>query len=307
MNLNRRDFILAALAASSASLAGCRLFGGVRRRIAINPSTIREFHLPFLEQVRLAVAAGYDGIEPWLKDLHAARADGTLDEAVRLARDNGLAFVNGIAFGTWSSPNESVRAAGIAETRRDMALLAEIGCPRIAASMLGIQKSGSPVLSAAEIAERYAYVLDLGREYGVRPLLEYWGHSVNLCSPEAALAVLRLLNAADGAVLPDVYHTWRGGGSFATFAKFTAAELPVLHVNDYPTDRPRTALVDADRVWPGAGGAPWGEIFAALDAAHADPWLSLELFNLSYQKTTPLWTLKTGLAHTQSACERASK
>ena len=305
MTMDRAGFLRGALACAGALAAGgCRLFAGRARRLALNPSTIREFRLPLVEQVRLAADAGWDGLEPWMKDLRAAKADGTLGEAVRIARGEGLAFVNGIAFGQWASSDGRVRAAGLEETKRDMALLAEIGCPTVAASMFGMHKPGAALLTTPEIAERYAAVLDLGRRMGVRPLLEYWGHSVNLNTPERALEVLRLLGRPDAAVLPDVYHTYRGGGDFATLAKFTASEMPVLHVNDYPLSKPRAALVDADRVWPGDGGADWGRVFAALDASGADPWLSLELFNLSYQTATPDRTVRTGLAKTRSTSER---
>ena len=305
MTLDRVGFLRGALACVGALVAGgCRFFTGRGRRLALNPSTIREFRLPLVEQVRLAAAAGWDGLEPWMKDLHAAKADGSLAEAVSVARGEGLSFVNGIAFGQWASSDGRVRAAGLEETKRDMALLAEIGCPTVAASMFGMQKPGASLLTTDEIAGRYAEVLDLGRRMGVRPLLEYWGHSVNLNTPEQALEVLRCLNRPDAAVLPDVYHTYRGGGDFATLAKFTASEMPVLHVNDYPLSKPRSALVDADRVWPGDGGADWVQIFAALDASGANPWLSLELFNLSYQTTTPGRTVRTGLAKTRSISER---
>ena len=52
-------------------------------------------------------------------------------------------------------------------------------------------------------------------------------------------------------------------------------------MNDYPANPPRERLVDADRVWPGDGQAPWKDIFGNLDAVGADPWLSIELFNPS--------------------------
>ena len=66
-------------------------------------------------------------------------------------------------------------------------------------------------------------------------------------------------------------------------------------MNDYPANPQREQLVDADRVWPGDGVAPWEEIFANIDAAGVDPWLSIELFNPSYWKTTPADTLLAGL------------
>ena len=300
----RREFLgLAALAA----LGGCRAFdsgrGAGRRRYALNPPTVRGYGLSLKEQVRLAIEAGFDGLEPWLRDAHAAKASGEFADAVKMARDGGLAFVNGIAFGTWVDADPAKRAAGLEETKRDMALLAEMGCPCVAASMFGSQKPGTPVIPLETIAERYAAVCDLGQAMGVRPLLEYWGHSVNLHTPEDALWVASRVGRANAGVLADVYHTYRGGGSFESFRFLSPAILPVLHMNDYPADPPAAKLVDADRIWPGDGIAPWRRIFAALDEAGADPWLSIELFNPSYWKTTPLDTMRTALSKMKGVAE----
>ena len=181
--------MMSAATAGAAALGGCRTFGGRARRFALNPPTVKGYGLTLKEQVRLAIAAGFDGLEPWLRDAHAAKASGEFADVVKMARDGGLAFVNGIAFGTWVDEDPAKRAAGLEETKRDMALLSEMDCPCVAASMFGSQKPGSPILSRETIAERYAAVCDLGKEMGVRPLLEYWGHSVNLHTPEDALWV----------------------------------------------------------------------------------------------------------------------
>lgn len=303
--MNRRAF----LELSALTVAGCRMCpcGGCKRKLSMNASTLRGYKLSLKDQVKAVSAAGYGGFEPWLKDIHAARADGTFADTVKLARDSGLQFVNGIAFGSWVHPDAKVRAAGIEETKRDMAALAEMGCPRIAASMLGVQKPGSPKLTLAEIAERFAAVCDLGAKMGVQPLLEYWGHSVNLCRLEDALAVLAIVKRPGTAVLADVYHTYRGGGDFATFARLMPEQLPVLHVNDYPSTKPRAELTDPDRVWPGDGLAPWKDLFATLDARGIDPWLSIELFNPAYWRTTPTDTLRTGVEKMAALEKRISK
>lgn len=291
--MRRREF----LGVSMLGMSGCVICGNrpPRPKFSMNASTIRGYKLSLKEQVKAVVAAGYDGFEPWLKDIHAARADGSFADTVKIARDVGLQFVNGIAFGQWVHPDAKVRAAGLEETKRDMAVLAEMGCPRIAASMFGVQKAGSPKLGAAEIAERFAALCDLGDKMGVQPLLEYWGHSVNLSRLEDALDVLARVKRPGTAVLADVYHTYRGGGDFATFARLTPEQLPVLHVNDYPSTKPRTELTDADRVWPGDGIAPWKELFATLCEQRLEPWLSIELFNPAYWRTTPSDTLRTGI------------
>ena len=299
---SRREFIgLCAMCAAAGCVGAKRPRGA---KFSMNASTLRGYSLPLLDQVKAASAAGFRGYEPWMKDIRAAKADGTFRDALKTAADGGLSFVNGIAFGQWAHPDPAVRAAGMEETKRDMAMLAEMGCPCIAASMFGVQKPGSPHLPKAAIAERYAAVLDLGRKMGVRPLLEYWGHSVNLSRLEDALDVLGMLGRPDAAILADVYHTYRGGGLFAAFRRLSAATLPVLHVNDYPATPQREKLVDADRVWPGDGIAPWAEIFGGLADAGADPWLSIELFNPSYWKTTPADTLRTGLRKLEGVEQR---
>ena len=284
-----------------ASVAGCAgLGGGKSRKFAMNASTLQGYNLTLLDQMKAMALSGFGGYEPWMKDIRAAKADGTLADVCRIARDCGVSFINGIAFGQWVNPDPKIREAGLEETKRDMALLSEMGCPCIAASMFGMQKPGSPDLPLEAIAERYVKVLDLGKAMGVRPLLEYWGHSVNLFRLEDALEVVRLVGRSDAAVLADVYHTYRGGGEFGTFGRLSANLLPVLHVNDYPAGTPREQLKDPDRVWPGDGAAPWDRIFAALDSAGATPWLSIELFNPSYWRTYPADTLRKGYAKLQS-------
>ena len=110
---DRREFLKGLAATAGAALGGCRTFGGRARRFALNPPTVKGYGLTLKEQVRLAVAAGFDGLEPWLRDAHAAKASGELSDAVKMARDGGLAFVNGIAFGTWVDEDPAKRAAGI--------------------------------------------------------------------------------------------------------------------------------------------------------------------------------------------------
>ena len=77
----------------------------------MNASTIRGYKLSLKDQVKAVAAAGYGGFEPWLKDIHAARADGTFADVVKIARDTGLEFVNGIAFGQWVHPDAKVPSA----------------------------------------------------------------------------------------------------------------------------------------------------------------------------------------------------
>ena len=265
-------------------------------RFALNPATIRGYKLDLKEQVRLAIAAGYDGLEPWLADVQKAKDRGELRDIRKMCADGNLKLVDGIGFAHWSLPDDAARAKGMEEMKRDMALMAELDCPYIAAPPFGLQKPGSPHVPIADFIPRYRAVLELGDKMGVTPVLEFWGHSANLSRLNEALFVASASGHPKAAVLADVYHMYRGGSDYEGLRFLSPSTLPILHMNDFPAQPAREKMTDADRVWPGDGCADWKQIFGILRAGNLDPWLSLELFNPSYWKTTPLDTLKTGLA-----------
>ena len=265
-------------------------------RFALNPATIRGYKLDLKEQVRLAIAAGYDGLEPWLADVQKAKERGELRDIRKMCADGNLKLVDGIGFAHWSLPDDAARAKGMEEMKRDMALMAELECPYIAAPPFGLQKPGSPKVPLEDFIPRYRAVLELGDKMGVTPILEFWGHSVNLSRLNEALYVASASGHPKAAVLADIYHMYRGGSEYEGLRFLSPSTLPILHMNDYPAQPAREKMVDADRVWPGDGRADWKKIGDILRAGNLSPWLSLELFNPSYWKTTPLETMRTGLA-----------
>jgi len=267
-----------------------------RGRFALNPATIRGYKLELKDQVKWAIAAGYDGIEPWLADVQKAKDRGELGDIRKMCADGNLKIVDGIGFAHWSLPDDAARAKGMEEMKRDMALMAELDCPYIAAPPFGLQKPGSPHVPIADFIPRYRAVLELGDKMGVTPVLEFWGHSVNLSRLNEALFVASASGHPKAAVLADVYHMYRGGSEYEGLRFLSPSTLPILHMNDFPAQPAREKMTDADRVWPGDGCADWKQIFGILRAGNLNPWLSLELFNPAYWKTTPLETLKTGLA-----------
>ena len=67
------------------------------------------------------------------------------------------------------------------------------------------------------------------------------------------------------------------------------------HVNDYPAQPPRGQITDAQRVYPGDGVAPLGDIFRMLREIGFRGALSLELFNRDYWRHEPAVVARTGL------------
>ena len=110
-----------------------------------------------------------------------------------------------------------------------------------------------------------------------------------------------LVSAPDACVLPDVYHIYKGGSDFEGLKLINGAAIHAFHMNDYPADPPRETIGDRDRVYPGDGVAPLGDILRGLYAAGFRGMLSLELFNRDYWKQDAALVARTGLEKMKAA------
>src|SRR5690606_19151838 len=99
----------------------------------------------------------------------------------------------------------------------------------------------------------------------------------------------------DAKILADVYHLFRGGSGFEGMKMLDGQAIDIFHMNDFPTEIPRTEQQDKDRVFPGDGGAPMQEIANTLKSKGSQIILSLELFNPTYYAMDAEYVLKTGL------------
>lgn len=304
------------LLSTAASVAGALLAAGTRTevrgqvldrpepafRYCLNTSTIRGQKLGLVEEIELAAKAGYQAIEPWIREIDAyLAAGGTLKDLRKRIDDLGLTVESAIAFFPWVVDDEHQRDAALKEARRNMEMLAELGCPRIAAPAFGATQEPNLDLQAA--SRRYRRLLELGEQTGVAPQLEVWGHSQCLSQLGEALYVAAESRHPRACLLLDVYHLHRGGSDFEGLRLVSGQAMHVLHVNDYPAADDRTKLTDADRVYPGDGVAPLTDIFRTLRQSGFRGFLSLELFNRSYWEQDALTVLRTGLEKTRAAVE----
>jgi len=274
-----------------------------RFRFCLNTGTIRGYKLPLEAQVDLASKSGYQGIEPWLSDIaEAAKTEGALRSLAARCKDAGLTVASAIGFAQWAAEDDSARAKGLEQMKRDMAMVAALGGTHIAAPPAGINGGDAPAVSLDVLAERYRAVLELGRGAGVVPQIEYWGTAKNLGRLEACIYVAARADHPDACVLADAFHTYKGGSSFSALRLLGRHALHCFHLNDYPADPPRDTIRDADRIWPGDGIAPLKDILAGFRDNHADVWLSVEVFNQEYWKQAAEVTAKTGLEKMRALC-----
>lgn len=263
-------------------------------RYCLNTSTVRGQELSLPEQIDLAAAAGYDGIEPWIRDLQEfVRGGGKLEDLRRRAEDAGLEVPSAIGFANWIVDDDEERRRGLESAREDMRLVKALGGTRIAAPPVGATQQSDLNLLAA--AERYRRLLEIGREEGVVPQLELWGFSQSLSRIGEMAYVASEAGHPDACLLPDVYHIYKGGSEFQGLGMLNGRTIHVFHMNDYPADPPRPTISDRDRVYPGDGVAPLTQILRTLHGAGCRAMLSLELFNPTYWEQDALLVAKTGL------------
>ncbi|WP_164103904.1 sugar phosphate isomerase/epimerase family protein [Candidatus Laterigemmans baculatus] len=316
MTLPRRSFLLASPAALMMGSTANRAEADAAEpgadpgawadsmRYCFNTSTVRGQQLSVPEQVRLCAAAGYDAIEPWIRDLRAyVEQGGSLTELRKQIEDAGLTVESAIGFATWIVDDEAERRAGLEEARRDMELLAEIGGRRIAAPPIGAHRLAvdAPQPTLLDIAARYRALLELGEQTGVTPQLELWGFSSTLSRLGELAYVAAEAGHPAACVLPDVYHIYKGGSDFAGLALFEASRIHCFHMNDYPATPPRSEIGDADRVYPGDGVAPLHQILTTLRRGGFNGHLSLELFNPSYWEQPAEEVARRGLEKMRAA------
>ncbi|WP_266368844.1 sugar phosphate isomerase/epimerase family protein [Tellurirhabdus rosea] len=261
----------------------------------LNTSTIRGQQLGFRKELEIASKAGYNGVEIWIDPLQKyVSAGSSTGEVRRMLADLNLKVEDAIGFAQWIVDDEAVRSKALDQLKREMELLAEIGCKRVAAPAMGATQGTA--LELKKIADRYRTILDLGEQTGVMPQLELWGFSKNLSRLSEVMYIAVESGHPGARLLLDVYHLYKGGSDLRTLPLVGKPAIEVFHMNDYPTAPPRETIGDADRVFPGDGTAPIASILNTLRTPGKQIVLSLELFNKTYYAQDALQVAKTGLA-----------
>jgi 2-keto-myo-inositol isomerase len=278
--------------AAAPALAQASSKNDTKFKFSLNTSTIRGQQLTLPQIIELAAKAGYDGIEPWMMEIQAYLESGkSLASLKKLASDAGLEFFDCIGFPTWMAQDEEKSNAGFTQMEKEMGILAELGCPRVAAPAIG---TDAP-LDLLQAGERYKKLLELGRKTGVMPQLEFWGAFPSFHHLGQAMAVAAAADDKDAKILADVYHLFRGGSGFEGMKMLDGHAIDIFHMNDFPSNIPRTEQQDKDRVMPGDGAAPMQAIADTLKTKGGQIILSLELFNPTYYAMDAGVVVKEGL------------
>ncbi|MEM7655476.1 MAG: sugar phosphate isomerase/epimerase family protein [Bacteroidota bacterium] len=270
----------------------------------LNTSTIMGQKLGLVQEIEIAAQAGYDGIEIWVRSLMQYQKEGgKLPDLKKRIEDLGIRVEDAIGFAPWIVENNDERSAGLEQAKQEMEVLAQIGCTRIAAPPAGATTGEK--LDLYRVAERFRALVELGAQTGVMPQLEVWGFSYNLSRLSEVLFVAAECGHPSTRILPDVYHLYKGGSDPDGLKLLSRQTVEIFHLNDYPDKPGRAEIGDADRVYPGDGVAPIGEILRDLNDPAHPTILSLELFNRSYWEQDAMEVAKTGLQKMKAAVAQA--
>ncbi|MBC7829138.1 MAG: sugar phosphate isomerase/epimerase [Chitinophagaceae bacterium] len=270
-------------------------------RFCLNISTLRGHKLGFMKELETASKAGFRSAEIWIDSLQQyLNSGGTVKEAKNRLDSLGITAENAIGFAKWIVDDDAVRKQGIEQLKKEMDLLAQIGCKRIAAPPAGA--TDTPGLDLKKAAERYRVILELGDQTGVVPQLEMWGFSKNLRRASEVMYVAMESGHPSARILLDIYHLYKGGSPVDTLLLVGKPAMELIHINDYPSIN-RETITDADRVHPGDGIAPIKQILKNIKKSDTPLILSEEVFNKSYYAQDPLDVAKTAMMKMKKVVE----
>lgn len=296
--INRRDLLKAG------GLGAAMLASTVRRApaadnaapdderwsIAMNTSTIRPAGLE--EKIRVTAEAGYDGIELWDGDLSKHQRDGrSLEDLGKRISDLGLEVVNII--GIWNAwpENDADKPKIAGRCRKQLQRAKAVGAKHIAA-VPGPDRPNMPIPWAGK---RYAELIDLGKEFGVTIAAEFLGflRGVHTLGQIAGIAIEA--DRPEARIIPDAYHQYRGGSSFAGVRHIRGSLIASYHINDVPAQPPWDELKDSHRIYPGDGILPLEQLLKDLWSIGFRGPLSLEMFNRDEWKKDAAEVARVGI------------
>ncbi len=241
-------------------------------------------HVPLLERLAPARAAGYSGVSLQPHEHARLRAAGTGDAELRSrVADAGLAIAELDAVTTWL-PDHAPPASfpsGLSDMLRGctperlVPIAASIG----ARSLTVVEFYGARVdLDVA--AESFAGICDLAASHGLLVHLEFlpWAGIPDLRS---AAEIARRAGRSNGGLLIDSWHLFRSGATLAELAEIPGERVLGVQLDDAPARAEADLAVETQhrRLLPGEGSFDLVGLVRTLDRIGSRAPLGVEVFS----------------------------
>lgn len=239
---------------------------------------------PLFDRLAPARAAGFTGISVFASECEALAAQGiTLGEQRRRINDAGLEVAEVEIVAKWL-PDQKPRPgmpgwSSDLLTRLTPEAVLPIAEELGARSVIVAEAFGVP-FHAEAMAEGFAAVCDHFQSAGIELALEFiTGSSISTLGQAAE--IVRLANRANGGILLDSWHLFRGGSSLETLRMLPGSAIKSIQISDAP------AIVSDDiehemthaRLLPGDGAFDLAGLLDALQAIGCAARIGVEVFS----------------------------
>lgn len=257
-------------------------------KLSLNSSTIKP--TPLLDKIRVAGEAGYEGIELWVTEIyeHVGRG-GEVSDVEKALADHGLEVPCFIAVRNWGETVDWEYKLALDEARRRFELAARLGSPLMVCT--------PPILDEdiSQLHEGYKDLLQIGRDTGVRAVLEYISFFKSLNNIADTVTVMDRTDDPDACTILDAFHNWNNSTTLDDLRALPLERIAHYHINDAHPDKASQTQTDPDRTMIGEGQIDLATEMQILKEKGYDKWVSLELFNAELWKQDPLEVAKIGL------------
>jgi sugar phosphate isomerase/epimerase len=149
----------------------------------------------------------------------------------------------------------------------------------------------------------YHELLEVGKEFGVRPAFEYLGFVQDIKTIDDAIEIIEGAAHPEACVVLDPFHCYVGGGGIESISRLRAEQVAISHFNDAPAEPAPHTQRDPDRVMPGDGAIDLKRYCDLLRQIGYTGFLSLELFREDLWQQNPLDVARLGLEKMKAAAE----
>lgn len=256
--------------------------------LCLNTSTIKP--QPLLEKIRLAAEAGFAGVELWINDVYEyVGRGGEVSDVEKALADHGLIVPCAIAVRQWGEASEIEYPLMLDEVKRRMELAARLGSPYLVAT------PPREACDLAQISRRYRDLLEIGRQAGVKPTMEYIGFFDSVRHLNQAWQIVEEADDLDATLLLDSFHSWNAGATLDDLIAIPVEKIAHYHIDDADPQKPVGTQTDPDRVMLGEGPIDLEAEIGVLRDKGYDGTVSLELFNRDLWAQNPREVLKIGI------------
>jgi len=259
-----------------------------RDRLALHTWTLDT--TPLADVLRVAQQAGWNAVE-------LRRVDFTRGYDAGLTNEQVLALVraSGLKVGIVGTEYGLLFAQG-AELKRLFDVLAQTCANAVALGCNMLMLAPGPNTgTVAEAAANLRTAGEIVQAHGVRLALEFSaGHDV-INHLAVARDIIARANHPHCGLLLDAYHLERTGGGGRGFAGVASEEIFAFQYSDVPPTPLTGDRRPVDRLAPGKGVIPWGDVLGLLREKGYAGYLSYEAPNPAHWSRPPLEVAREGV------------